>query len=84
MKTRPGEIERGSMAIIDAELAARGLVLPAENAAVISYSGKTVAGDDYGPTAAKPTKAGSLTVGFSSMSPTAPHAITPNRKKELR
>jgi len=35
MKTRPAEIENGSMAIIRAELEARGMVLPAENAAVI-------------------------------------------------
>ena len=35
MKTKPAEIERGSMDIIRAELGARGIVLPAENAAVI-------------------------------------------------
>ena len=35
MKTRPAEIENGSMEIIRAELSARGAVLPPENAAVI-------------------------------------------------
>ena len=35
MKTRPAEIENGSMAIIRAELTARGVTLPPENAAVI-------------------------------------------------
>ena len=35
MKRLPGEIERGSMDIITAELKARGLALPPENAAVI-------------------------------------------------
>lgn len=35
MKTRPAEIENGSMAIIRAELKARGVTLPPENAAVI-------------------------------------------------
>lgn len=35
MKTRPAEIENGSMAIITAELSARGIELPPENAAVI-------------------------------------------------
>ena len=35
MKTKPAEIERGSMDIIRAELGARGIVLPPENAAVI-------------------------------------------------
>ena len=35
MKTRPSEIERGSMAIIEAELRERGITLPEENAAVI-------------------------------------------------
>ena len=35
MKTRPAEIENGSMAIIRAELAARGIELPPENDAVI-------------------------------------------------
>ena len=35
MKHRPGEIERGSMAIIESELAAHGVTLPEENAAVI-------------------------------------------------
>ena len=33
MKTRPSEIERGSMAIIEAELRERGITLPEENAA---------------------------------------------------
>lgn len=35
MKTLPSEIERGSMDIISGELKARGIALPAENAAVI-------------------------------------------------
>lgn len=35
MKTRPAEIERGSMAIITAELQARGIALPPEHAAVV-------------------------------------------------
>lgn len=35
MKTRPAEIENGSMAIIKEELRARGIALPPENAAVI-------------------------------------------------
>ncbi len=35
MKSRPGEIERGSMAIIEAELRARGIILPEEQAALI-------------------------------------------------
>ena len=35
MKTRPAEIENSSMAIITAELRARGIALPPENAAVI-------------------------------------------------
>lgn len=35
MKRLPGEIERGSMEIIKAELDARGIVLPPENAAVV-------------------------------------------------
>lgn len=35
MKTRPAEIENGSMAIIRAELKAQGVTLPPENAAVI-------------------------------------------------
>ena len=35
MKSRPGEIERSSMAIIAAELSARGIVLPEEQAAII-------------------------------------------------
>ena len=35
MKTRPAEIENGSMAIITEELRARGIALPPENAAVI-------------------------------------------------
>ena len=35
MKTRPAEIENGSMAIIRSELSSRGIELPPENAAVI-------------------------------------------------
>lgn len=47
MKQRPGEIERGSMAIIDAELAARGIALEAENAAVIRRCIHASADFDY-------------------------------------
>ena len=47
MKTRPGEIERGSMAIIDAELAARGIALPEDSAAVIRRCIHASADFDY-------------------------------------
>lgn len=47
MKTRPTEIERESMAIIERELAARGIVLPPENAAVIRRCIHASADFDY-------------------------------------
>ena len=50
MKTKPGEIERESMAIIDAELAARGIALEAENAAVIRRCIHASADFDYAET----------------------------------
>ena len=50
MKQRPGEIERGSMAIIEAELEARGITLDAENAAVIRRCIHASADFDYAET----------------------------------
>ena len=47
MKSRPGEIERGSMAIIAAELTARGIVLPEEQAAVVMRCIHASADFDY-------------------------------------
>ena len=47
MITNPAEIEARSMAIIDAELAARGIVLPEENAAAIRRVIHTTADFDY-------------------------------------
>lgn len=47
MKTLPSEIERGSMAIIAEELAARGIALPPENAAVIMRCIHASADFDY-------------------------------------
>ena len=47
MTTRPSEIEQGSMAIIDAELAARGIILPPENAAVVRRCIHASADFDY-------------------------------------
>ena len=47
MKRLPGEIERGSMAIIEAELAARGIALPPENAAVVKRCIHASADFDY-------------------------------------
>ena len=47
MKRLPGEIERGSMAIIEAELAARGIALPPENAAVAKRCIHASADFDY-------------------------------------
>lgn len=47
MKTLPTEIERGSMAIIDAELHARGIALAPENAAVIKRCIHASADFDY-------------------------------------
>ena len=45
--TRPAEIERESMAIIARELSERGIVLPAENAAVVRRVIHTTADFDY-------------------------------------
>ncbi len=45
--TRPADIERESMAIIDRELAARGIVLPPETAAVTRRVIHTTADFDY-------------------------------------
>ena len=50
MKTRPGEIERGSMAIIRAELRERGTVLDPENEAVILRCIHASADFDYAKT----------------------------------
>lgn len=50
MKQRPGEIERGSMAIIEAELSARGITLPPESAAVIRRCIHASADFDYAET----------------------------------
>ena len=47
MRSRPSEIERESMAIIDRELAARGIILPAENAAVVRRCIHASADFDY-------------------------------------
>ena len=47
MKTTPSEIERGSMAVIDAELRARGITLAEENAAVIRRCIHASADFDY-------------------------------------
>ncbi|MCR5577566.1 MAG: precorrin-8X methylmutase [Oscillospiraceae bacterium] len=47
MKTRPSEIERESMAIIDRELAARGITLTEENAAVVRRCIHASADFDY-------------------------------------
>ena len=47
MKSLPGEIERASMAIIEAELAARGQIPEAENAAVIKRCIHASADFDY-------------------------------------
>ena len=47
MKRLPGEIERGSMAVIEAELAARGIALPPENAAVVKRCIHASADFDY-------------------------------------
>ena len=47
MKHLPGEIERGSMAIIEAELEARGVALDPENAAVIRRCIHASADFDY-------------------------------------
>ena len=45
--TKPAEIERESMAIIDKELSARGIVLPQESAVVIKRVIHTTADFDY-------------------------------------
>ncbi len=45
--TRPAQIERESMAIIERELRARGLALPEENAAVVKRVIHTTADFDY-------------------------------------
>lgn len=45
--TLPADIERTSMAVITAELAARGIVLPPENAAVVKRVIHTTADFDY-------------------------------------
>ena len=50
MKTRPAEIENGSMTIIRAELSARGIALPPENAAVILRCIHASADFDYAQT----------------------------------
>lgn len=53
MKTRhtlPGDIERTSMSIIAAELAARGIVLPPENEAIVKRVIHTTADFDYAQT----------------------------------
>ena len=47
MKRLPGEIERGSMAVIEAELAVRGIALPPENAAVVKRCIHASADFDY-------------------------------------
>jgi len=47
MKTRPADIERGSMDIIRSELGARGIALPPENAAVIMRCIHASADFDY-------------------------------------
>ena len=47
MKRLPGEIERGSMAIIEAELAARGIALSPENTAVVKRCIHASADFDY-------------------------------------
>ena len=47
MTTRPSEIERESMAIIERELAVQGIVLPAENAAVVRRCIHASADFDY-------------------------------------
>ena len=47
MKRLPGEIELGSMAIIEAELVARGIALPPENAAVVKRCIHASADFDY-------------------------------------
>ena len=47
MKRLPGEIERGSMAIIETELKARGIALAPENAAVIKRCIHASADFDY-------------------------------------
>lgn len=47
MKTLPGEIEKSSMGIIDAELRERGISLPEENAAVIRRCIHASADFDY-------------------------------------
>ena len=47
MKRLPGEIELESMAIIEAELAARGIALPPENAAVVKRCIHASADFDY-------------------------------------
>ena len=47
MKTLPSEIERASMAIIEDELEARGIVLPPENAAVVMRCIHASADFDY-------------------------------------
>ena len=47
MKTLPAEIERGSMAIIAAELRERGIMLPPENAAVVMRCIHASADFDY-------------------------------------
>ena len=47
MKTLPAEIERGSMAIIAAELRERSIVLPPENAAVVMRCIHASADFDY-------------------------------------
>lgn len=47
MKRLPGEIERGSMAIIEAELKARGIALSPENAAVVKRCIHASADFDY-------------------------------------
>lgn len=45
--TKPADIERESMAIIDRELAARGIVLPSEHAAVVKRVIHTTADFDF-------------------------------------
>ena len=47
MKTLPAEIERGSMAIIAAELRERDIMLPPENAAVVMRCIHASADFDY-------------------------------------
>lgn len=48
--TKPADIERESMAIIDRELAARGVTLPPEHAAVVKRVIHTTADFDYAET----------------------------------